>query len=137
MANQNRGPLEAEAPDSGARGTSKSYIDESCEMAGQLRFEATVHIDGRVEGEIEGQSGVVIGKTGRVRATIESDTVDVQGTVEGDIFARSKITLRGTARVEGAIRSAGIVIEEGAQFIGPITIGSETETSGDPPMERL
>ncbi len=84
-----------------------------------------MRIDGRVEGEIEGPSGVIIGKTGRIRATIQSDTVVVQGAVEGDIFARSKITLHETARVEGELRSAGIIIEDGAHFTGRIAIGAE------------
>ncbi len=127
MANRHQVRQEGEAVGSGPRGTATTYIDESCELSGQRQFKATVRIDGRVEGEIEGPSGVIIGKTGRIRATIQSDTVVVQGTVEGDIFARSKITLHETARVEGELRSAGIIIEDGAQFTGRIAIGSETD----------
>ncbi len=127
MANRDQVRQEGEAVGSGPRGTATTYIDESCELSGQLQFKDTVRIDGRVEGEIEGLSGVIIGKTGRIRAKIQSDTVVVQGTVEGDIFARSKITLHETARVEGELRSAGIIIEDGAQFTGRIAIGSETD----------
>ena len=144
MANRHQVRQEGEAVGSGPRGTATTYIDESCELSGQLQFKDTVRIDGRVEGEIEGPSGVIIGKTGRIRAKIQSDTVVVQGTVEGDIFARSKITLHETARVEGELRSAGIIIEDGAQFTGgspsaPRPTGSRRRTRarvGSPRIRR-
>ena len=135
MAKRDRRMLEEESPAPAVSGSAKTYIDPSCEMSGQLWFEDSVQIDGRIEGEIESQSRVVIGKTGRVRAKIESDTVVVQGSVEGDIFARSKITLHKTARVEGEIRSPGIIIEDGAKFVGHIAVGPETP--GNPPTKRL
>ena len=81
-------------------------------------------MDGRIDGQIEGENTVVIGETGRIHASVDSDSVVIYGTVEGDIIAKRKITLHKTAHVTGDMRTAGIVIEEGANVKGHIVIGA-------------
>ncbi len=101
-----------------------TYIDEGCELSGKLRFREAVRVDGRIDGQIEGENTVVIGETGRIHASVDSDSVVIYGTGEGDIIAKRKITLHKTAHVTGDMRTAGIVIEEGAKVKGHIVIGA-------------
>ena len=102
-----------------------TYIDASCEFAGQLRFDEPVRIDGRVSGEIHAKKSLVVGEAASIEADIHAESVIVYGSVDGDIYVRRKITLHKTARVSGEIQTAGIVVDEGARFKGRILIGEE------------
>ncbi len=102
-----------------------TYIDASCELEGQLRFDETVRIDGRVSGEIRAQKSLVVGETAVIEADIHAESVIVYGSVEGDIRVQRKITLHKTARVSGEIQTVGIVVDEGARFKGCILIGDD------------
>jgi len=129
-----RGEGEAEAHAVGQDPTpSTTYLDEGCELTGTLSFREGVRIDGRVEGEIDCKKTLVVGESGRVNATIRSESVVIHGQVEGDIAARRKITLHKSARVTGDMCTAGIVIEEGARVEGRILIGSE-DGGAKPPV---
>jgi cytoskeletal protein CcmA (bactofilin family) len=102
-----------------------TYIDASCEFAGQLRFDEPVRIDGRVSGEIHAKKSLVVGETASIEADIHAESMIVSGSVDGDVCVKRKITLLKTARVSGEIQTAGIVVEEGARFKGRILIGDE------------
>lgn len=112
-----------------ASGVHETFLDEGCSLSGELRFAENVRIEGRVEGQMWAQKGVVVGERAEIDATIEAETLEVYGTVLGDIRVARRTTLHKTARVEGEIQTAGIVIEEGARFKGRIVIGSETEAT--------
>ena len=76
-----------------------TFIDEGCQLSGKLRFKEAVRIDGRIDGQIEGDNTVVVGETGRIHATLDAESVVIYGTVEGDISAKRKITLHKGAHV--------------------------------------
>lgn len=42
---------------------SMTYLGRGCRLSGRLRFPETVHIDGRVEGEIESLKTVIVGES--------------------------------------------------------------------------
>ena len=102
-----------------------SFIDASCELSGSLRFRESVRIDGRVEGDIQGEKTVTVGESGVIQASIKCESVVIHGQVDGDIDARRNITFHKGARVNGEMRAAGIVVEEGAKFRGCIIIGED------------
>lgn len=102
-------------------------IDATTELAGKLRCEDTIRIDGRVKGEVCCEKTVIVGQAASVEATIQADTVVISGEVKGDISAKRKITLESTARVTGDLATPGIVIEEGAKLEGRIVIGAEEQ----------
>jgi cytoskeletal protein CcmA (bactofilin family) len=102
-----------------------AYLDASCELTGQLRFDEPVRIDGRVSGEIHAKKSLVVGETASIEADIHAESVIVHGTIEGDICVQRKITLHKTARVSGEIQTVGIVVDEGARFKGRILIGDD------------
>ena len=109
-----------------------TFIDEGCELVGELRFKNTVRIGGRVEGKIQADKTVIVSDTGTIEARIEAESVVVYGAVEGEIRAKRKITLHKNAKVTGEMQTAGIVVEEGARVRGRITIGEEDTASAPP-----
>lgn len=111
-----------------------TFIEQGCEITGEMRFRESVRIEGRAEGEIRAGGVVIVGEPAEIQASIRAEAVVVHGTVDGDIRARRKITLLKTARVVGELQTAGIVIEEGARFKGCIVIGAEEEAPATQPI---
>ena len=112
---------------SGGIGALTAFIDQGSEFSGKLSFKDTVRIDGRFEGEISSDNTLIIGETGQINASIDSEIVIVSGTVEGDITARRQITLHKTAHVTGNIQTAMIAVEEGAYLSGQVHMSSMRE----------
>lgn len=112
-----------EALDGSPQPASETYLDAGSVLTGELRFAGSVRLDGRVEGQIHAGQTVIVGEHAEIDASIEADTLEVFGTVVGDIRVVRRTLLHKSARVEGEIQTAGIVVEEGAQFRGCILIG--------------
>ncbi len=115
-----KGNRTAEAPATGGVGALTAFIDQGSEFSGKLSFKDTVRIDGRFEGEIASENTLIVGESGRVQATIQSQVVIVSGELRGDISAPGQVTLHKTARVSGNIETARLLIEEGALFNGQV-----------------
>ncbi len=103
-------------------GTLNAFIDQGSEFSGKLSFKDTVRIDGKFDGEISSENTLIIGETGRIHATIQSETVIISGEVEGEIVAPRRVTIHKTARVSGNIRTGSLAVEEGAELNGQITM---------------
>ena len=106
-------------------GALTAFIDQGSEFSGKLSFKDTVRIDGKFEGEIASDNTLIVGETGQVQAHIRSDVVIISGEVKGDIVARSQITLHKSARVTGNLTTASLVVEEGSEMNGQITMGKQ------------
>jgi cytoskeletal protein CcmA (bactofilin family) len=108
-------------------GTLNAFIDQGSEFSGKLSFKDTVRIDGKFDGEISSENTLIIGETGRIHATIQSETVIISGEVEGEILAPRQVTIHKTARVTGNIRTGSLAVEEGAELNGQITMTAQTQ----------
>ncbi len=109
----------------GGVGMLTAFIDQGSEFSGKLSFKDTVRIDGSFEGEITSENTLIVGESGRVQASIESEVVVVSGEIRGDIHARRQLTLHKTARVYGNVRTASLVVEEGSYYCGHIKMGAD------------
>ena len=106
-------------------GDAETFLDAGSELVGELRFAQNVRLDGRIEGQVRGKKGVVVGEPAEIDASIEAENLEIYGTVVGDIRVARKTILHKSAQVEGEIQTAAIVVEEGARFRGCIVIGPE------------
>ena len=98
-------------------------IARSITIKGDIRSDVDLLIDGQVEGTLNvGQHRLVVGASAQVRASITAREVEVQGVVVGNVEAVERIVLRENAKVVGDLKTAGIVIEDGANFKGSIAI---------------
>lgn len=106
-------------PEETRRGAS---LGPSIVIKGDIFSAEELFIDGEVEGKMELQSRLTIGKNGKVKANIKAREIVVYGSVQGDLFADDKIVIRKDGNVVGDVKTAGIVIEDGAYFKGGIDI---------------
>lgn len=144
-----------ERPFSVPRSTSSAptVFGKDAVVKGELKSDADMLIEGRVEGQIHGGKEVIIGESGDVEALVRAQVVTVRGKVKGDCEADKKVEITATGTVCGNISAPAIVIAEGATFRGaskmtspvspaaPATPSSVTKspaakrTSSTPPSE--
>ena len=108
--------------DTGGSDNQITYIGPGAKIVGELHGSLEVLIDGRVEGELKGESEVIVGPSGSVKGSIEASTIRIRGRVEGDVSARERVELVGDGHLEGEIFAPNLIIEPGAFFKGKVAV---------------
>jgi cytoskeletal protein CcmA (bactofilin family) len=103
----------------------QASLGKGSRVEGKLSFEGSVRIDGQIEGDINAQDTVIIGKNAEVTAQIHASNVVVEGRVNGDITARQRVELRATAKLVGNLSTPSLIIHEGATFEGSCAMADE------------
>lgn len=101
------------------------YVSSDVSINGSLKFRDEMLIDGEVEGSIDSEGRLNIGKNARVKADITTRTVVVDGKVEGNITAVERCELRAGCSVNGDITAPRLVVDEEAAFIGSARIATK------------
>lgn len=110
-----------------------AFLGEGTTFKGNLTFEGTVRIDGKMEGEIFTKDTLVIGESAKVQATVQAGDLIISGTLHGDISVTRKVELNSSARLYGNISTPSLSIAEGVIFEGSCTMGQKagkTESKG-------
>jgi cytoskeletal protein CcmA (bactofilin family) len=102
-----------------------TVISAGSQFVGDVALSDNLHVDGRIEGDVEAEAGVVIGEQGCVKGRIKAGTVVVSGRVEGSIAAKRLEIVAGGV-VEGDVRTVDFVIEPGGRFNGSSEILDES-----------
>lgn len=102
-----------------------TVIGPDTKIKGEMTFERTARILGRLEGRVSTQGELQIGASAHCEAALEAGTVIVDGLVDGDIVARERIQLNGSARVNGDVVAEKLIVAEGASFSGHCRVGPE------------
>lgn len=105
-------------PEPTVGGSSKNVLANDVEIKGTIRFESELIFDGKIEGEIQSEGTLVIGKNAEVRGEVKTKSVTVHGTVFGNITVTERAELKASSQLTGDLTASRIVIEEGATFIG-------------------
>ena len=87
-------------------------------LAGTLRGEGVVQVEGNVEGEIELKGAMIVTSTGRVKGPFTADVVQVAGHIEGGVLARDHMRLEKTGSLEGDVTTVSLVVEDGGRLNG-------------------
>ena len=111
-----------------SEGRINCIVGEGSSFQGGFRVEGCIRVDGEVEGSLAATDTVIVGKTGLVKAEVETASAVVAGTVQGNIHATERVQLEKGARVEGDIRTPNLRIEEGVFFQGSCHMTEESQT---------
>lgn len=130
------GVLERERPDPFesllklpvAPSPANTVIAPGMTVTGSLEGDGTIHIEGRVVGEIKSKGTVVVAKTGEIRGPVATDTIQVAGRVAGNVTARRQLHLEAAGSIDGDISCASLMIENGGSFNGKSTMLRPTVT---------
>jgi cytoskeletal protein CcmA (bactofilin family) len=95
-------------------------------VKGTIKFGEAMKIDGKFDGELISDKGeLVVGKTGKVKATVKVKSAIVEGRVDGNIKASDKVELKQKAHLIGDLQAKTLVIEEGVVFVGQCNVNPE------------
>jgi len=98
-------------------------LGEDVEFKGSLHFRDKLYINGRFEGDINSEGGLlVIGKTAEIKAEIKVGNLIAEGKIFGNTIVSDKVDLRSTSQVFGDIQAARFSVEEGVVFVGNANI---------------
>jgi len=97
-------------------GSTFSIIGGDVVIKGDISATVDLHIDGRVEGDIECAS-LVQGEGSHIEGGITAETARLAGSVSGSITARELVVLR-SAKISGDVHYDALTIEQGAEVEG-------------------
>jgi cytoskeletal protein CcmA (bactofilin family) len=95
-----------------------TFLGKGSQFKGIIRFEGTIRIDGRLEGEIHTKGTLVVGEYAIIEGDVSADVVISGGRVTGNIVASEKVQLLSTGVVLGTIKTPLLTVEEGVRFMG-------------------
>jgi len=99
------------------------YLYKGSRVAGQLTFQGSARIDGKVDGEVNCQGTLTIGEEAEVKAKITGQVVIIRGKVEGNVTAKERIELLAPARLIGNIDAPRLIITAGVVLHGDCSMG--------------
>jgi cytoskeletal protein CcmA (bactofilin family) len=116
-----------ESPDSG---DIIAFVGEEVTFKGTIRYQGTVRVDGRLEGEIYTDGNLIIGQKAVITAKIHAGTIMCQGKITGDVEAKHRVKLLSPAVFEGSITTPLLSMDEGVVFNGTCHMPQKIERKG-------
>ena len=95
-----------------------TILAEDVEFAGELTFDRSLIVKGRLSGQIIVSGTLYVDETAIVAARVEVDRLRCKGSIKGDVTARSGIELFSTAIVNGDVTTPELVMESGSRLNG-------------------
>ena len=86
----------------------------------------TLVVEGLVEATMNSRV-IQIAESGAFKGSAEIDIAEIRGNFEGTLTVREKLVIHATGKVSGKIRYGKVVIEEGGQLSGEISVGSSAD----------
>ena len=97
-------------------GSVPTIIAENSFIKGDVTFAGTLHVDGRVEGNVTCDE-LIVGVKGVVKGTIKAQSIYLYGFLDGEICVDS-LFISKAARLVGDVCHNNIAIEPGAYITG-------------------
>jgi cytoskeletal protein CcmA (bactofilin family) len=104
-----------------------TILAEDIEFDGVLNFEKPFLIRGKLSGQIDARSLLVIDEGAVVEADIKTSALVIRGTVKGNVTASERVEVTVTGKLTGNVRAPEILMETGCVFNGLCTMTKETE----------
>ena len=108
-------PAPMSQPSAGKRGMF-SVIGPDVIITGNVTATADLHIDGRIDGDVNCGS-IVQGTESRISGSVKADVARLAGSIEGSVSVR-QLTIERAARITGDVEYETIAIENGASIDG-------------------
>lgn len=105
--------------------TTDTLIGEGSTFEGRIRSEASLRVEGHVNGDIECEGDVTIGENGEARSNITARNVTIAGKVYGNVTTKGLLTITATGQLYGNTMSQSLVIAEGGVFQGQSKMNSD------------
>jgi cytoskeletal protein CcmA (bactofilin family) len=125
-----------DAPDAQS-GRVTTVIGSDTQFVGSITSTGVVRIDGRLEGDVQSESDVVVGERGHLKAKVVARNMSVAGEVHGDLHLRGRLEILASGKVFGEIRVSALAIEDGGVFKGKCDMGKADAADGEVAMDSV
>lgn len=100
------------------QGDLNGFLDAGSHMNGELSFEDTLRIDGKLTGNVVSGGDLIVGERGEVNGDIKVPRIFVPGKVRGSLKASERVEITSTGKVVADLHTPSLMIEDGAFFEG-------------------
>jgi cytoskeletal protein CcmA (bactofilin family) len=94
------------------------FLDTGSHIHGELQFEASFRVDGKVTGKITSPGSLIVGEGGEVDAEVRVANIFVIGVLRGTVLASKRLQIAPGGRVYADITTPSLVVEDGAILEG-------------------
>jgi cytoskeletal protein CcmA (bactofilin family) len=108
-----------------------SVVGKTLLIKGEMFSDEEVLIEGTIEGNLNINNRVVVGKNGVVNADIDAREVVIKGEVNGNVKGQFKVEIVPDGILNGNIISQRVVLAEGAVFKGNIDMTPRDDKSSE------
>ena len=105
--------------------TFSTVIGPDASFRGDLSVEKDLRLLGKLEGRIGAKGTLMVAKGATLKADVEAAAILVDGDVEGNLTASERIELHDSARLHGDVRTKGLVVAQGATWVGTVRAGKD------------
>ena len=107
-----------------------AFVGEEVTFKGTIRYQGTVRVDGRLEGEIYTDGSLIIGQKAVITAKIHAGTIMCQGQISGEVEAKHRVKLLSPAVFDGIITTPLLSMDEGVMFNGTCQMPNKMPRKG-------
>ena len=118
----------------------RSLIGEGTVVAGELRFDQGLRIDGEVLGDVvatDPGSLLVISENARVQGKVMAGHVVINGQVHGPVVATMLLELQPKARIVGDVHYEALEMHQGATIDGVMKHVTANDAEAERPLLKL
>ncbi|WP_157152100.1 polymer-forming cytoskeletal protein [Brachyspira sp. SAP_772] len=108
---------------------SNSIIGEGSYFKGEFTLNGSLRIDGCYEGDNLQVDSLTVGKSGKVKSNIKTNSAIIEGIIVGNIEAKNRVMLMPTSRVLGEIRTPELIIQNGVILEGVCIVSPDPKTN--------
>lgn len=112
-----------------------TIISDDSRIIGNMISSGTIHIDGRVEGDISCEE-LVIGLRGSVKGSVRAERLELYGTLQGK-SAVNDLFIAKTAKMIGDATHCSIAIEPGAYIDGSCIRADKNTVAAKPAQPHV
>jgi cytoskeletal protein CcmA (bactofilin family) len=116
-------------------GDLSGFLDVGSHFEGELRFEQSFRVDGKVTGKVVSDGDLVVGERGEIDGEIRVGRLFVSGLVKGEVHVARRLSIHPRGRVEGSVSARALIIEEGGVLEGQSTMAVEKADAERDPEE--
>ena len=120
-----------------SKGSSKVIIGNGVKLKGEITDADEVQIDGNADVTVS-TDNLIVGSTGNLKGTIQTDNADVWGNADGDLKISGTLTIQEQGSVSGSVEYQSLQIKLGGKIKGDVKVSekvikiTDTPTSDSP-----
>ena len=104
-----------------------TQIKEGSVIKGNMESPYSIRVDGFITGDLLSQEKIIVGSMGEIGGNLSGGDISIEGYINGDVMANGQLQLSASAKVYGSIFARQIIVENGAELNGKVTVGKEIE----------